>query len=156
MKGFGIQPAGTTPAGLGAPEEVPPYEPTLFRDRKTGKSLSGRYIDPGTRRYLMDASGRTFGMSIGQQGVHLAVTVALGTSAVTSLGNRLKSIKTFGVNYQRQLDSVITEALSRLIQGGQIALVSVEAKRFGSSGAYLHIRWRDLSDGQLHTTDVRS
>jgi hypothetical protein len=156
MAGIGVQPAGVSPAGLGTPNEAADRGGRLFRDAKTGKSLSGRYIDPRTRRYVLDANGRTMGMTAAQQGVHFAVATDLGKSAVREIGNRLKSVKTIGVNYQRQIESVITDALSRLIQSGLVKLESVESKRVGQSGAYLHIRWRDLSTGELRTTDVRN
>lgn len=155
MAGFGLQPAGASPAGLGTPSQAPPRGGVLFRNRSSGESLHGRFIDPRTRTYVFDSYGRTVGMTAAQQGVLLAVMTDLDSCAVREIGNRLKTIKTFGASFNRELQNVFTNALARLVSNGLVEIVSVEARRVGTMGAYVHLRWRDLSTGQIHTIEKR-
>lgn len=156
MSGIGVQSAGASPGGLGDPNENPRRRGVVFRDTRTGLPMSARRIDPGTKRYVLDEFGRITGMTAAQQGVHLAVSTDLGTAAVREIGNRLKSIKTIVASFQRELETVYTDALARLTQAGLVQIVDVTSKRVGSSRAYVQVRWRDLSTGAIRTTEVRN
>jgi hypothetical protein len=155
MSGAGQQGAGLTPAGLGdlSGSGVTGF---LFKSPTTGESLDCRKIDPRTKRYVFGEDGRIQGMTSAQQNVYLAVSTDLGSSAVREIGNTLKTIKTIGRAFENQLRQVYVNALSRLVNAGHIELVSIEPQRFGTTGAFVLVRWRDLSSKQIQTTEVRS
>lgn len=91
-------------------------------------------------------------MTRAQQFVYLAVATDLGSSAVATLGNRLKTIKTIGHAFANELEQVFREALAPGVANGLIEILSIEAQRFRSTGAYVIIRWRDLETGQIETS----
>lgn len=67
--GFGLQPAGSSPAGLGAPAVAPVHDRGLLLDPITRQPLSGRFLDPNTRQYVTAVDGRIVGMTRAQQHV---------------------------------------------------------------------------------------
>ena len=151
MSGAGTQGGGLSPAGLGDPAEGDEDNGKLFRDQYSGEGLSGRLIDQRTGRYTFDSYGRILGMSTGQQKVLLAVKTDLGSSAVAELGNRLRSIQKIGVGFERELQDVYSQALARPINAGEVELISVTPQRVGTSGAFVLVRFRDLTTDTEYT-----
>lgn len=152
--GFGLQPAGSSPAGLGAPDVAPKHDGGVLRDPVTLASLGGRYLDPNTRQYVTTADGRMVGMTRAQQHVALIIATELGSSTVLEMGNRLRSIKTIGASFENELRQVWVDAFARASAAGIVELLGVEPQRVGKTGAFMRLRWRDVETGEVRTTDA--
>ncbi len=161
MSGIGLQGAGTTSAGFGTSAEATAPGGAFLRDAKTGRSLGSRKIDPRTRDYVLDENGRILGLDSVRQAVQLSVHTDRGSSAVSSVGQRLRSLDRITPNFERRVFAVLSEALQPLVDAGLVEVVSFERFKVGdnnnglSRGAvYGRLKWRDLTSGQEHREDV--
>ncbi len=150
MSGFGIQPAGTTSAGFGAPSRGAEEGGVILRDVNTGASFGSRSIDPRTGDYVMDENGRLVGMNNVRQLVELAVL-----NAAPALG----AIDRLNDSFERAATAVLTDACEPIVRQGLIAIVGVRGVRIGVRGglrqgqAIYEFLWRDLTtDSEERTT----
>lgn len=157
MSGFGTAPLGTTPYGLGTPATAPVVGGTPQND-STLVAQSGRFIDPLTKQYVIDANGRATGMSTVPQLVQLTVGTLLGSSAMTELGLDLLSIEDAGDDLEAQIRTRVASAFASLIAQKFVAVLAVDVERFGNGGgqvgARVRIHYTDLTTGIDHTTTL--
>ena len=155
MSGFGVQPAGTTPAGFGTPDLADVPGGALLRDTATGKSLGSRKIDSRSRNYEMDENGRILGETDVRHLVRMAITTVKGSSAVLPFGLDSSGSRITG-DFQRRLLGDITAAVKHLITGGFMEVLGVSQYRAGARDGlregqvYARFRWRDLTTSQEH------
>ncbi len=159
MSGGGIQPAGTSSAGIGAPTEGNPQSGVIFEglDRTSNGS---RYIDQRTRDFVMNADGRASGMPNAAHLVQVAITTELNSSSMNGLGQELKKLDRITPNFKKRVLGVLTQALQHLINAKIIEVVdfadykSSQTDRGLSPGrVYGRLLWRDLtSKGEMKET----
>ena len=152
MSGAGIQGAGTTSAGFGTSEDAAVPGGVILRDVKTGRSFSDRKIDTFTRDYVLDEFGRLLGMNGVQHAIQVALSSELDSSAVKGLGQRLRSIDRITSNFDRQVLSILTEAVQPLIIMGLIEVLGFVQAKAGDDknglrrgAVYGKFLWRDLT-----------
>jgi len=149
MSGFGSQPLGSSPYGIGSPAGAPVPGGAVNRNTSTGLQNGSRLIDPATHQYVFDAYGRTVGMPSTRQRVLLAVNTARGSSAQGDLGHLLGTIQEIGPSFVNQVTDALNVALQPLIDEGAIRLLGIQVQQAdGRDGSRNIIRWVDLSDGQ--------
>lgn len=154
MSGFGSQPAGSSPYGLGTPATAPSQAGGIFVDPATGLSTGSRLIDPATRDYVYDENGRAVGMSDVQQLVFLAVSTRKGSAAMRELGQELEKIDRITANTARRVDVTMRDAVQHLVSRGLIAVTGTTVEVVGSSRIQMSLLWRDLTgqvDGDQRT-----
>lgn len=154
MLGAGFAPAGTSPAGIGAPSTASAPAGSVFRDPYTGAIRTGRRIDPRTRQYVFDSNGRIEGIDTVPQLVQMAMSTEKGSSAMVSLGHELKKVTEITDNFDRRIRDTIDGALDALVKQVMVRIDSVDVERIGTSGAYIHVRWTDRTTGQEHLTSL--
>jgi hypothetical protein len=152
--GFGSQPFGSTPYGLGSPATAPARGGALLRDATTGQSRGSRKINPSTRDYELDEYGRLLGMSDVHQLVLLAVSTTKGSAAMRTLGHELRKIERISANFIRRVESALTTAVQHLVDAGLVEVVDVEVELVRPSVARARLRWRDLTTGLDEETEV--
>jgi hypothetical protein len=158
MSGAGIQGAGTTSGGFGTSAPATAPDGAILRDTQTGRSFGARLIDPRTRGYVLDEYGRILGMNDVRQAVQLSILTEQGSSVVTSMGQRLRSIQRVTPNFEKQVLAILTEAVQPLVTQGLIEVVGFQGFTAGdgSNGlprgaAYGRFLWRDLTSKQEYT-----
>lgn len=160
MAGFGSQPFGSTPYGLGQATVPDVQGGRVYRDPLTGNALGARKIDPRTRDYVMDEHGRYVGMSSTLQLVQIALSTEKASSAMRELGHELGTIETITSNIQRRVETTLTEAISHITARGLIEVLGVEMFKAGpddglNPGAvHARFRFRDLTTGEEEQVDV--
>lgn len=147
MSGFGSQPFGSSPYGLGTPSTAPSVGGVVLRDAFTGESTGSRKIDPFTGDYSVDAHGRILGMSDTQQLVLMAVRTDKGSSAMRSLGHSLRSIERITTNFTRRVDAELRAAVQHIVNRGLIAVLETSVELVRPGVALARLRWRDLAAG---------
>lgn len=156
MAGFGIQPAGLSPAGWGTPDLADVPGGALLRDTATGKSLGSRKIDSRSRDYELDENGRILGEADVRHLVRMALTTLKDSSAMHSFGLDTTGMSRITGDFERRLLGAVTEAVRHLVTGGLIAVLGISQYRAGASGGlregqvYARFRWRDLTTSQEH------
>lgn len=148
MSGFGKQPAGTSPYGLGTPAVAPVPGGVVLRNELTGRSEGGRYIDPITKDYTFDDHGRLLGMPNVRQMVQLALSTTRGTSAVKDLGNELSKVDRITANVERRVRDICTLATRHLIDARLIEVVSVTTERAKATALRIRFKYRDLTTSE--------
>lgn len=143
--GAGYSFAGTSDAGYGATFKAPIASPNLLNNPFGPGSLTGRRIDPVTKDYVMSPTGNLYGMSTAQQLVELAFTTVLNSSVVLGMGNELSSIRVITDSFVKDVTTLITSALSDLVNRQIITVTSITVDRLGVNGGYFVTRWVDLS-----------
>lgn len=150
MSGFGLQPMGVGPFGVGTPATASETAGTPQNDESL-QSKSARYIDPITRQYAFDANGRMRGMGAVPQKVQLIAATVLGSSAVRELGNDIHEIEDAGDDLEVQIRTRWERAYAGMVRAKEIAILAIEIARFsnagGRVGAKTRIRYRDLTTG---------
>ena len=96
MSGFGSQPYGRSPYGIGTPALATPTGGSVLRDETTGISQGSRRLNPSTRDYDIDEYGRALGANNVRAMVELALSTDLGSSAMVELGHLLRTIDRIG------------------------------------------------------------
>lgn len=159
MNGFGLQPAGLSPAGFGAPARAEEPQRGILRDRN-GQPQGSRLIDPVTRDYVVASDGRAVGMHNVQQLVHLAIHTVRSSSAIRDLGNELSTVKTITANFEHRVLLILTRAVQHLIDDGLIEVLGFASFTIGPDGGQPHgraigrFRYRDLTTGRELGEDV--
>lgn len=156
MSGFGSQPAGSSPYGLGTPTTAPEDGGAIFRDPATGLSTGSRLIDSVTKDYVYDEYGRAVGMPDVQQLVLLATSTRKGSASMRELGQELAKIDRITVNTARRVDVTMREAVQHLVARGLIEIQGTTVEVVQQGRIQMSLLWRDLT-GQLDAdqrTDV--
>jgi len=157
MAGAGTQKAGTTSAGFGVSASATAQGGAFLRDTKTGKSLGARKIDPLTRDYVLDDNGRILGLDYVKHAVQMSIHTERGSSAVQSMGQRLRTIDRITPNFEKRVLAILTEALQPLIELGYVEVLGFDRFEVGNStnglmpgAVYGRLRWRDLTTNEEH------
>jgi hypothetical protein len=147
MSGFGSQPFGSSPYGIGTPAVAPATGGSILRDEFSGETHGSRSIDPYTRDYVLDDNGRILGMSDTKQLVILAVLTDKGSSAMRQLGHELKSIDRITPNFSRRVDNTLRAAVKHITDRRMIEVIGTEVQVLRPGVAFARLRWRDLVTG---------
>lgn len=150
MRGAGLQPAGTTPAGFGAPTASSSGSNVVLPDSSTPASHGSRKIHPVTRDYVMNSDGRLEGMNNVQHLVQLAVTNA---------ALQLQEIDRLDGSFERAINSILSAALAPLAQQGLLEVLGVSVRMNEEGGlkggqAVTTLRWRDLTTNDEVETHI--
>lgn len=154
MSGWGSQPFGTSPYGLGTPAVASDLGGSILRDETTGEARGSRKIDPSTGDYVLDDTGRIAGMSDIHQLVILAVSTTKGSAAVRRLGQELKLIDRITPSTPRRIDATLRAAVQHLVNPGLIEVVDTDVSVVRSGVVLARLHWRDLTTGKVHDTPV--
>lgn len=153
MPGFGTEPFGSAPYGLGTPATAAPIEGAIFADPVTGETHGGRLIDPKTKDYVYK-DGRAVGMGNVKQRVLLAVSTEKGSSAMRELGHTLKRIERISANILYEVRAILLAAVRHIVAEGLMEVVNITVQKGGTGQVFARMQWRDLSTGADETTDV--
>ena len=150
--GLGLAPLGIAPYGIGTPAFTSPLGGAALTG-SDGTRQSVRKIDPGTRRYVYDATGRAVGDSPVRQQMYLVATTDRGSSAVLAMGNTIKSVQDITANLQQRVRSIYTSAYARMVSRGLIKLGDITidvtpASANSVSKMLTRIKYTDLTTGQ--------
>lgn len=140
MIGAGIQGAGSTPAGVGAPEAAP-LPPTI--------DGGVRYINPATGDYELDpATGQYAQMPIIRQRVMIALlTVKRSSTVLPDLGI-IRPTK-MGDRFQAEMEQSVREALHQLTDIEQVIEIDFVTVERGAGGrARITVSYTDLTTGE--------
>lgn len=135
MAGAGFQPAGSTPAGYGAPLQASTSASATLPGAST-VAVGSRYIDAKTRDYVLE-EGRILGMNNVQHMVQLAVTNAAPD---------LQKLEKLDSSFERGVRAVLIAALAPLAASVDFLGVSVQIGRaagLAPGQAVTTMRWRD-------------
>lgn len=154
MAGFGSQPFGTSPYGIGVPATAAAPGGKVLRDPNTGQATGSRRIDPVTKDYVLDEHGRILGMSNTRQLVLMAVTTAKGSAAMRQLGHEIFRIGRVSPNFERRVDFELRRAVQHLVDRDLIEVVEVQVRLLKAGVALARLRWRDLSTGRDDSYDT--
>lgn len=150
MRGAGFQPAGTSPAGFGAPTQTADSATAILPDASTGGSHGSRKINPITRDYVMNADGRLEGMNNIQQLVQLAVTNA---------EPELQRLDKLDGSFEKGVLAILSAAVAPIVAQGLIEVVGVTVRMNESGGlkpgqAVTLFKWRDRTTNEERSETV--
>lgn len=154
MSGFGSQPAGSSPYGIGTPAVATGLGGKILRDSSTGRSTGSRALDPTTKTYLLDSNGRILGMDDLQHLVLMAVSTEKGSSAMRELGHELRKIERITSNFQQRVASTLTAAVQHLVRRKLITVVGVSVQLVRPGVAKAILEWRDTATGETRLTEI--
>lgn len=144
--GLGTSPAGASPLGFGAADEVAaPPTPTAY----------SREIDQATSDYSIDATTGNFKrMTATRQRVLLALrTVWRSSTAQTGWGLRRPS--KMGASYEAEADAAVRAALYQLTDIDRaIEIISVTIERGSGGRGRATVYWRDTTTNETTTETV--
>ncbi len=151
MSGAGFQPAGTSSAGIGAPEEGNPQDGVVFAGQDSSSNGS-RFIDPNTRDYVMASNGRLTGMPNVPHLVQFAMATERNSAAVRGLGQELRKLDRITPDFEKRILGVLTNALQHLIDARLVEVVGFASFKSSSTDqgfppgrVYGRLLWRDLT-----------
>lgn len=148
--GAGLQPAGASPAGFGAPTQTGLGSNVVLPDTSVGGSHGSRKIHPVTRDYVMNDAGRIEGMNNVQQLVQLAVTNA---------EPQLMALDRLDGGFEKGILSILSTAVSSLVEQGLIEVVGVKVRMNKEGGlqpgqAVTLFQWRDRTTNEERSESV--
>ena len=149
--GAGFAPAGLASAGFGTLPAATSPSRAVLPDVVTQLPTTGRYINWRTGDYAFTADGRAVGMGTTQQLVLLALTTAVGSSAIPTLGQSYTSVQEKAANYEQDVTARVNAALGDLIKRGFITLQGVSVQEPSPDAAIVQIFWTDLATGTQNT-----
>jgi len=145
VSGFGAQPLGTSPFGVGTPASAvePPNGPS-----------GSRYINPQTGDYEVDPTTRQFKqMPPTRQRVLLAVLTRRDSSALPGFGVRLPP--RMDENFEQRVRNSINQALRHMTEVEKSLLVKdIKIERGLGGRARITISFRDLVNGTQDSVTV--
>jgi hypothetical protein len=145
MAGFGAQPLGTSPFGVGTPASAvePPDGPS-----------GSRFINPVTLDYEVDGTTRQFKqMPPTRQRVFVAVMTRFNSSAIPGFGTRLPA--RMGDAFESQVRNEINRALRHMVEVEKSLLVlGIKVERGMGGRARITISFRDLVAGETDSVSV--
>lgn len=121
---------------------------------EVGVQQGSRRIDPVTKNYVLDSTGRIAGMKNVHQLVLMAVSTTKGTAAMRALGHEFRKIDRISANLLRRIDDTIRGAVNHLVTRGLIEVVSTSAEVSQPGRAFARLRWRDLTSGSSRVEDT--
>jgi len=145
MSGFGSQPYGSSPYGLGTPAVATDLGGSALVNE--GVQQGSRRIDPLTKDYVLDDTGRIAGMSNVHQLVLLAVSTTKGSAAMRTLGHDFKKIERISANFIRRVDTTLRAAVQHLTARGLIEVTGVTVEVARPGVGFAKLQWRDLTSG---------
>jgi hypothetical protein len=150
MRGAGLQGAGTTPAGFGAPTQNALGANAVLPDSRVGGSHGSRKINPLTGDYVMNDEGRLEGMNNLQQLVQLAIANAAPA---------LQEIDRLDSGFERRVLAILNAAVAPLVTQGLIEVIGVSVRMNEEGGlqpgqAVTLFRWRDRTTTEESETPV--
>ena len=144
--GAGLSPAGLGPAGMPVAGQAVASQLVPFPDPQTGLAQTGPWVDPRAKDYVYNSSGQKQGRPTVSSLVQTALTTAFNSSAVKGLGLDLSNLQDQGPNFQRQLATVLANALKPLVTAGLVQVVKVVVGQGLLPDAGLGtLVWRDLT-----------
>lgn len=152
MSGFGSQPFGSSPYGIGTPAVAEASGGKILRNASTGKSTGSLLIENGN--YVFDDNGRLLGMDDVKQLVYLAVRTTKGSSAMRELGQTLRKIDRITSNIERRVDATLREAVKHLVDKQLVEVTSVTVEHVREGVVIARMAWRNLLTGDADTESV--
>lgn len=148
--GAGFQPAGSSPAGFGAPTQTGLGSNVVLPDSRVGGSHGSRKIHPVTRDYVMNDEGRIEGMNNVQQLVQLAITNA---------EPELQKLDRLDSAFQKGVLAILSAAVAPLVEQGLIDVVGVSVRMNEEGGlkpgqAVTKFNWRDRTTSEERSESV--
>jgi hypothetical protein len=153
MSGFGSQPFGSSPYGLGTPAVATDLGGATLADQN-GVQQGSRRIDPLTKDYVLDDTGRIAGMANTHQLVLLAVSTTKGTAAMRTLGHELKKIERISANFVRRVDTTLRACVQHLVLRGLIEVVGTSVQVARPGVGFAKLNWRDLTSGSSRVEET--
>lgn len=154
MSGIGGQPFGSSSYSLGTPAITDGSPGEILYDPDTGRSEGSRYINPATRDFQLDASGRLRGQLNVRHLVQMAIQTAKGSAAVRELGFDTSDLDVITSDTERRLSQALEEAVAHLVAANLIVSLGVTRYRAGPSDGlvagrvYSKFNWRDVATGE--------
>lgn len=143
--GAGLFPAGLFPGGYGAPATVAATPASPLPDPSTGLSLTGRFINPQTNDFVMQADGRLQGMPTVAQ----LVLIAIKDIDLSPLSEK-------GKNFKQALASLVSGALSQLVAQKLVRIKQVTVLEPTKDSGFANVDWIDLTNGAPQQTPIGS
>lgn len=148
--GAGFQPAGSTPAGFGAPTQTGLGSNVVLPDSAVGGSHGSRKIHPVTRDYVMNDEGRIEGMNNIQQLVQLAVTKA---------EPELQKLDRLDSAFEKGMLAILNQAVAPLVAQGLIDVIGISVRMNAAGGlqpgqAVTKFLWRDRTTNEEQSESV--
>ncbi len=154
MSGFGNQPYGSSPYGIGTPITATAPGGAVLRETSTGSSLGSRLINAETRDYVVDENGRIVGMSDVQQLMQIALGTVKGSSAMLGLGHALATLDVITDNVERRVATIVDDAVLHLTSRKLVEILSVVTTRMHAGALHIVVRWRDLTTGLEQKSEI--
>lgn len=151
--GFGSSPFGSSPYGIGTPAVADGPTGSVFAT-DTGTQTGSRRIDPATKDYAFEASGRISGMADTHQLVTLALSTVRGSAAQRELGHTLSSVKVVTAGMPNNVRAIVNDALSQLIADKRITLNDVQTFEVRPATHVIRVFWTDLSTGLEYKVEI--
>jgi len=153
--GAGAASAATTLGGYGDVDTSSAPTTTLLID-ENGIQRDARKIDASTGQYVFDDDGRLIGMHSIAQMMQLAAHTVRGSAAVKDLGQTFGDIKVLGAGLQRQVENAVAVAFEPLVRQKLVRIdgVTVTKKDPPTTGAFIVVRWTDLTTGLEQQTTL--
>ena len=131
---------------LSTPTEQTPIDRRLFTSPYNNSIGDSRFINPITKDYSFNSSGKIQGMTGVQQQVYLSLTTILGSSASVNLGETYSQIQIMTQATYRNINNTITSALAPLLTANLIRLNGVTLINSNSTtGIIINVDWTDLT-----------
>jgi len=144
--GAGFSAAGFCPAGFGDIVTAPAPATDNLIDSK-GIQQSARIIDPVTKDYVLNATGRVQGTTRMRQLVQLRIMTALNSSSIANFGMTQTSGDR-SIVIDRRTQANLAAAVDDLVQAGMIQIVTNTVRSDLPSRDRVLFVWRDLTTGQ--------
>ena len=150
-------PFGSGPYGLGTPATVSPVAGFALEDAN-GVRQNSRKIDPYTLDIAMNlTTGRAVGMNDKQANVQQCISTDHGSSAMLTLGNKLRQQTVVSDNFRKEADNVIRSCLKLLTDSEAIAINAILPERIQGkgSGVFVRVQWTDPETGKQYENIVK-
>jgi hypothetical protein len=147
--GNGVSGNGTSFNGYGASLIRPRIERQEFLD-DNGKVQNARFIDPNSGDYVFKNGYKKGGNDIEQQ-VYLALATVKNTSTQYNLGQTFSRLQVISSNFQKQVETRVSEALLDLTSSNKITLDRVKIIKKGVGEVQFIIYYTNLINKQAGT-----
>lgn len=148
---FGLQTINTGPIVNS------PIVPPSLTDQNN-QIQSARVINPVTGDYELNSNGTFMGCPAIQTEVYLALFTTLNSSCVSGLGVAFNSIKIITPNINKQVFSVVQQALASLINQNLMTLLSCNTSLAGPGQIQVQVNWQsipqNLTNQPYFTTNI--
>jgi hypothetical protein len=114
---------------------------------------SARYINPLTQDFELNSNGQFLGMNATDQSVYLALLTTFNSSSVSGLGQTFGSVPVIGTNINLQMQNILNQCLSALVQNNLIVIQSVSVTQPGQNTMSVSFTYFNQSLGSAVTTN---